>query len=248
MHKSIRFGLVLLPLLTLCSCYSNGFDEATNSFIESFNITSAMNNIKVASLTKVSTLIDNGEILGKETTTIEFDKSDENNLYYYSLVTKEGSFASSSPDEPMYKERIINKIGENYEQYLNSDNSISISSVAESEINLLIQNFFYTQSTSDIYSNGYYYGDSIKINKMYWREFTFDESNEILTFKIINDNTIEDTLINNTFSVNKYGMLLTQETSTKEFPGTLEATTEVKANYDSIDEYHKIEELDNEEK
>ena len=77
MHKSIRFGLVLLPLLTLCSCYSNGFDEATNSFIESFNITSAMNNIKVASLTKVSTLIDNGEILGKETTTIEFDKSDE---------------------------------------------------------------------------------------------------------------------------------------------------------------------------
>ena len=248
MLKKSKFLIIISPLLILTSCYSDGFDEVTNTFIESFSATEALNNVNIASLTQVSTLLDDGKEIGKETKVIEFDKNDDDSIYYHSITSRSGSLLEEYPDEPSYKERVIHKINNEYKVYLNSDEEISIETISENQIKSLIQNFFYTQSTSEIYTNGYYYGDSIKINKMYWREFDFDEENQTLTFTIVNDNTVEDVLINNTFMVNSYGMLLSQETSTKEFPGTLEATTIVKATYDKLDTYYDIEELNNEKK
>lgn len=246
MLKISKFLIIFSSLLILTSCYNVGFDEVTNNFIESFSATEALNEVNIASLTQISTLLDDGKEVGKETKIIEFDKTDDSSIYYHSITTRSGTLLEEYPDEPSYKERVIHKVDNEYKVYLNSDDEVSIESISESQVKTLIQNFFYTQSTSDIYTNGYYYGDSIKINKVYWREFDFDEKNQTLTFTIFNDNTVEDVLINNTFTVNSYGMLLSQETSTREFPGTLEALTSVKANYDKIDIYYDIEELNNE--
>ena len=245
--KFIKSFLLVNLLPLLFSCSYGGFDEETGAFVESFAISEAMNNTKIASLTKTSILLDNDVIIGEEVETIEFDKSDSNNIYYYYKLEKSGEFISNEGDEPNYKERIINKLDSTYKEYLVNDEATSLNDINESEINLLIQNFFYTQETSGIYTTGYYYGDSIKINTQFYREFKYDKEEETLTFQIINDITNENYLINNTFKVNKYGMLLTQETSTKEVEGTKEAKTIVEANYSKIDNYHDISEIINEE-
>ena len=82
-----------------------------------------------------------------------------------------------------------------------------------------------------MYLDGYYYGDSIKINRKYYELFTLDEENEILNYKLFNDNTHPDYVVNITFSVNNFGMLLNLETTTKELEGSLCSFSEVTSIY-----------------
>ena len=118
-----------------------------------------------------------------------------------------------------------------YFRYLIEDDQSSKSEISKDTITTYFKKFFYTSDAGNMYLDGYYYGDSIKINRKYYELFTLDEENEILNYKLFNDNTHPDYVVNTTFSVNKFGMLLNLETSTKELEGSLCSFSEVTSIY-----------------
>ena len=220
--------LLIIPFL-LVSCTYDGFDKVTSDFIENFNIKDAYSSTNTVTLNRVSRIYnykDNSEKdISNSYTTIIFDKSDANNLYYFEEV-KEYKGEKNS-----LKSVEIKKEDDKYFRYLIEDDQSSKSEISKDTITTYFKKFFYTSDAGNMYLDGYYYGDSIKINRKYYELFTLDEENEILNYKLFNDNTHPDYVVNTTFSVNKFGMLLNLETSTKELEGSLCSFSEVTSIY-----------------
>ena len=220
--------LLIIPFL-LVSCTYDGFDKVTSDFIENFNIKDAYSSTNTVTLNRVSRIYnykDNSEKdISNSYTTIIFDKSDVNNLYYFEEV-KEYKGEKNS-----LKSVEIKKEDDKYFRYLIEDDQSSKSEISKDTITTYFKKFFYTSDAGNMYLDGYYYGDSIKINRKYYELFTLDEENEILNYKLFNDNTHPDYVVNTTFSVNKFGMLLNLETSTKELEGSLCSFSEVTSIY-----------------
>ena len=220
--------LLIIPFL-LVSCTYDGFDKVTSDFIENFNIKDAYSSTNTVTLNRVSRIYnykDNSEKdISNSYTTIIFDKSDVNNLYYFEEV-KEYKGEKNS-----LKSVEIKKEDDKYFRYLIEDDQSSKSEISKDTITTYFKKFFYTSDAGNMYLDGYYYGDSIKINRKYYELFTLDEENEILNYKLFNDNTHPDYVVNTTFSVNKFGMLLNLETTTKELEGSLCSFSEVTSIY-----------------
>ena len=220
--------LLIIPFL-LVSCTYDGFDKVTSDFIENFNIKDAYNSTNTVTLNRVSRIYnykDNSEKdISNSYTTIIFDKSDANNLYYFEEVKEYKSEKNS------LKSVEIKKEDDKYFRYLIEDDQSSKSEISKDTITTYFKKFFYTSDAGNMYLDGYYYGDSIKINRKYYELFTLDEENEILNYKLFNDNTHPDYVVNTTFSVNKFGMLLNLETTTKELEGSLCSFSEVTSIY-----------------
>ena len=220
--------LLIIPFL-LVSCTYDGFDKVTSDFIENFNIKDAYSSTNTVTLNRVSRIYnykDNSEKdISNSYTTIIFDKSDANNLYYFEEVKEYKSEKNS------LKSVEIKKEDDKYFRYLIEDDQSSKSEISKDTITTYFKKFFYTSDAGNMYLDGYYYGDSIKINRTYYELFTLDEENEILNYKLFNDNTHPDYVVNTTFSVNKFGMLLNLETTTKELEGSLCSFSEVTSIY-----------------
>ena len=220
--------LLIIPFL-LVSCTYDGFDKVTSDFIENFNIKDAYSSTNTVTLNRVSRIYnykDNSEKdISNSYTTIIFDKSDANNLYYFEEVKEYKSEKNS------LKSVEIKKEDDKYFRYLIEDDQSSKSEISKDTITTYFKKFFYTSDAGNMYLDGYYYGDSIKINRKYYELFTLDEENEILNYKLFNDNTHPDYVVNTTFSVNKFGMLLNLETTTKEREGSLCSFSEVTSIY-----------------
>lgn len=220
--------LLIIPFL-LVSCTYDGFDKVTSDFIENFNIKDAYNSTNTVTLNRVSRIYnykDNSEKdISNSYTTIIFDKSDANNLYYFEEVKE------YKDEKNSLKSVEIKKEDEKYFRYLIEDDQSSKSEISKDTITTYFKKFFYTSDAGNMYLDGYYYGDSIKINRKYYELFTLDEENEILNYKLFNDNTHPDYVVNTTFSVNKFGMLLNLETTTKELEGSLCSFSEVTSIY-----------------
>ena len=220
--------LLIIPFL-LVSCTYDGFDKVTSDFIENFNIKDAYNSTNTVTLNRVSRIYnykDNSEKdITNSYTTIIFDKSDANNLYYFEEVKE------YKDEKNSLKSVEIKKEDDKYFRYLIEDDQSSKSEISKDAITTYFKKFFYTSDAGNMYLDGYYYGDSIKINRKYYELFTLDEENEILNYKLFNDNTHPDYVVNTTFSVNKFGMLLNLETSAKELEGSLCSYSEVTSIY-----------------
>ena len=220
--------LLIIPFL-LVSCTYDGFDKVTSDFIENFNIKDAYSSTNTVTLNRVSRIYnykDNSEKdISNSYTTIIFDKSDANNLYYFEEVKEYKS------EKNFLKSVEIKKEDDKYFRYLIEDDQSSKSEISKDTITTYFKKFFYTSDAGNMYLDGYYYGDSIKINRKYYELFTLDEENEILNYKLFNDNTHPDYVVNTTFSVNKFGMLLNLETTTKELEGSLCSFSEVTSIY-----------------
>ena len=220
--------LLIIPFL-LVSCTYDGFDKVTSDFIENFNIKDAYSSTNTVTLNRVSRIYnykDNSEKdISNSYTTIIFDKSDANNLYYFEEVKEYKSEKNS------LKSVEIKKEDDKYFRYLIEDDQSSKSEISKDTITTYFKKFFYTSDAGNMYLDDYYYGDSIKINRKYYELFTLDEENEILNYKLFNDNTHPDYVVNTTFSVNKFGMLLNLETTTKELEGSLCSFSEVTSIY-----------------
>ena len=220
--------LLIIPFL-LVSCTYDGFDKVTSDFIENFNIKDAYSSTNTVTLNRVSRIYnykDNSEKdISNSYTTIIFDKSDANNLYYFEEVKEYKSEKNS------LKSVEIKKEDDKYFRYLIEDDQSSKSEISKDTITTYFKKFFYTSDAGNMYLDGYYYGDSIKINRKYYELFTLDEENEILNYKLFNDNTHPDYVVNTTFSVNKFGMLLNLETTTTALEGSLCSFSEVTSIY-----------------
>lgn len=220
--------LLIIPFL-LVSCTYDGFDKVTSDFIENFNIKDAYSSTNTVTLNRVSRIYnykDNSEKdISNSYTTIIFDKSDANNLYYFEEVKE------YKDEKNSLKSVEIKKEDDKYFRYLIEDDQSSKSEISKDTITTYFKKFFYTSDAGNMYLDGYYYGDSIKINRKYYELFTLDEENEILNYKLFNDNTHPDYVVNTTFSVNKFGMLLNLETTAKELEGSLCSFSEVTSKY-----------------
>ena len=123
--------LLIIPFL-LVSCTYDGFDKVTSDFIENFNIRDAYSSTNTVTLNRVSRIYnykDNSEKdISNSYTTIIFDKSDANNLYYFEEVKEYKSEKNS------LKSVEIKKEDDKYFRYLIEDDQSSKSEISKDTI------------------------------------------------------------------------------------------------------------------
>lgn len=204
-------------LVSLSSCDIPQFDDEYYDFIEYFSIGKAMKNCPKGQLEYSSTLYRGDSSVGNETSTFEYDISDNTNYYsnrinvYSGELIKDGIVKIQRTiikEESNYKDILIQDIEEN--GIITQD--VSENNIISQEAYSLIAAFFSQTSTEDNSNNysegGLYYGDNLKLMAKYQKYMFLDSEKEILTVKFPKMNLGEGEYLEYGYTVNKYGMVI----------------------------------------
>ncbi len=188
----------------LSSCGQNELRSDIKEFVASFSLTESMELYKHAGYTSIKESLING-VKTSETTTLNFDISDLENISYdFKVVTK----INDGNEE--IKEKLITKVEEKY--FLNETEKEPVEYTVDN-IKLLIQDFFFTKTMYEgtYHSNGMYYGDLILETARDLQGFIeINQENQLYIFYHKTQGKVDgkDSMVEQYYSVNKHGMLV----------------------------------------
>lgn len=199
------FITVLIPLISLLtSCANKNVRSDILEFIASFSIDSAIANYPVASYTREDISIENDKT-SKVITTMSINRSDHNNLAYdYREITYE---------EEVEKSNIHRYIEKNNDEYTYVTDSSSLTK-SEEEVNALINTFFYTYTSDNIYLGGMFMGDTFRdIIPDIQDLVVIDNENKLLVYSYLNimNDENKEVKIEQIVTLDNYGMLVKED-------------------------------------
>ena len=213
-RKAFRISpLIIVSLFALSSCNRTDFEGKMKDFVNNFNFDSAFENTKSCTATYIQNDIQNDSIVDYARQYYVFANDSISPYYYY-----KGEFSGQYAIDVgvYYQEELAYFKNGNYfyQQKVNSEEVQTIE-IDKDGLSDKIISYFYTNLESGYHRYGKYYGDNIMINGgSYAFLFTLDEENETLTYNLVNDISYSGYIINNKFTVDKYGMLLKSDMST----------------------------------
>lgn len=195
---------LIMTMSLLSSCGQNELRSDIKEFVASFSLSESINTYKCAGYTSIKeTLIDGYKT--NENITMSFDVSDSENLKYnFKKITK-----INDQSEQIY-EKFITKDEEKY--FLNETDKHPVE-YSVSQINLLVQDFFYTKTMYEgtYHCNGMYYGDLILETAKDLQGFIeINQENSLYIFYHFTQGKVDgkDSKVEQYYSVNKLGMLV----------------------------------------
>ena len=163
--KISLLGLLVVLLVSLASCNTEIPDGEIKDFVLKFNYDQSFEETKIADSVMVSSIYKDGVLEGSITTYTYIDHSDL--LYHYSKTIVTGSYYGTGLDEfNYYLKETISYIDEsgNAVAYEKTDGKIESLTYSPSDIEYLINSFFYTKLEAGYHQGGMYYGDYISAN------------------------------------------------------------------------------------
>ncbi len=235
MRKSFRLIPIMLVGLTLTSC--DNVPEDIRAFIDTFDYDRAYLNTNKALLTLSYEIYDlDNNLTDYNYTTYYFSKIDEDNLIVNEIGEYSGSYAESNECESYML--VMAKDEGTYIQVEVLDSETTSTIIDEDIVLEEIEDFFYRSDASGIKTYGYFYGEDIEnvISNQY-AYFSLIEEGTCLRYGV-GELELEDSIINLTYSVNKYGMLYywEQEIYGEDtfFHGTITISYNEEVNYEEI--------------
>ena len=211
-------GLLIVLLIALVSCSKEIPEGEIKDFVLSFDYEECFENVKIADSTMVSSIYKDGTLEGSITTYTYIYKSDL--VYHYSKTIVSGSYYGIGIDQFNYyqKETIsyINELG-NAVCYEKTDGIIEELTYSPSDVEYLINSFFYTKLEAGYHQGGMCYGDYISANcAKYYDCFSLldDKTLQYQINTMSKDENKQEVITMHKYSVNEYGMVLNLSTKT----------------------------------
>ena len=218
-RRFVAICLTVISLLT--SCGKAKLRSDIIEFIASFSIDLAVENYPSASYKRENISTENG-VTSKEVKTMSINRKNPDNLaYIYEEITYENDVEKTS------LKRYIEKNNDKY-LYVSEEGSIE---KTKEQVNALINNFFYTSSSNNIYTGGMFMGDAFReILPDIQDLVTIDSENKLLVYSYVNvmneDN--KEVRIAQDVTLDQYGMLVKEDMVKTSDLGVFETHIEVK--------------------
>lgn len=209
--------ILILCIISLAACKKNIPEGEIKTFVEGFNFEETYKHTKYAtSIVTSSHYVDN-ILQGTITTYTYIDMSE--GKYHYSKTSLNGDYYGNGEDQFAYYEQetitYLDDFG-NVVAYALTDGTIEELKYRPEDLDLLINNFFYTNSEYGYHKGGTYYGDYILANcAKNYHLFSLNDDKTILNYQIntfYNGKDEQKILIMHQFMVNKWGMILNLST------------------------------------
>lgn len=217
--KSLLLVVIMFLLLSLSGCRKKIPDGEIKNFVLNFDYDKAYNNTLSGESVRESLIYNEGILEGTITIYTYFDKS--NGLYHYSKTVVSGSYYGVELDQYNYHEKeTITYLDENGNvvAYEKVDGQVNQLTYIKSDLEFLINNFFYTELSSGYHQGGTYYGDYIYANcAKYYKCFSLNEDKSQLIYQIntmSTDKLKNEVVTMHKFNVNPLGMVLDLSTKT----------------------------------
>lgn len=234
MNKIEKSLFLLVPFLslTLSSCLRGNIPEGPiKDLLDSFNVTDAREFATTAQLKSTITDYVGGKITGRVDTTFEFDaRNDQYYIYRHQLF--EGTYVVGDLKELEYLVYSLDKENIRFFHKTYRNNVLDDKTLLQDDVRERVRNFFYLKEDSGFHQGGQYFGDVLYVNGYrYHMNLTLNEKKETLTYKLVNDATHDGVLINQSYTVNKYGMLLNYTNSALNRENSDEISTTISVIY-----------------
>ena len=210
--KICLLGLLFFLLFSLVGCNIEIPEGEIKNFVLNFDYNKSVENISIAESTMVSWIYKVGALEGSISTYTYIDHS--KNLYHYSKTIVSGNYYGTGLDQFNYYEKeTISDIDEkgNAIAYEKTDGKIEVMSYSPSDIEYLINSFFYSELESGYHQGGMYYGDYISTNCAKYYECFSLLDEKIFQYKIntiSKDEKEQEVITMHKYTVNEDAMLL----------------------------------------
>lgn len=241
--KMCFLGFFIISLLLLASCNNKIPDGAIKDFVLNFDYDKSFETTKIADSIMVSSIYKDGVLEGMITTYTYIDHTDK--LYHYSKTTVSGTYFGTGIDQFNYKtNETISYIDEdgNAVAYEKTDGQIKTMSYAPSDIEYLINSFFYTKLEAGYHQGGMYYGDYINANCGKYYECFSLLNEKTLQYEIntiSKDENKQEVVTMHKYTVNENGMVLKLSTKSMYRLNT-DTYTETSVTCDYSSQFNKI--------
>lgn len=228
-HKKSIWPLLLF-LLTGCTYDIPEGD--IKDFVDRLNYNLAYQHVNTGKSIITATYYIDGNIDGQICSTTIFDKTGDTK-YYYSNTDVFGSFIGDSSDQYTFSNQQILTYLDSEQKvkvFKKTDGNLEKISYREEDINVSINNFFYSELNAGYHRGGVYYGDYIKANcGRFYAFFSLNEDKTILRYAVItksvNDEKEEITAYHD-YTVDEFGMVISLiSTTTYEAKNVVMETT-----------------------
>ncbi len=244
--KKIFLGFLLVIVLVLTSCGKKIPEGDIKDFVSMLKYSDAYDYVDNAKSVTTIKHYENKQEDGCLEMEIWIDKKDIKYRYSKSYVNgyfygdKEGQYTFNNQETICYTYD-----NEAIYAYQKTDNKYDDIKYSPDDVNLSINNFFYTELEAGIYRGGFYYGDYVRINcANYYQQFSLNEDKTELTYSIntvTKDRDGYEILTMHSFTINSYGMLLSLSSIAKNNEKGLKTETVTKIVYNTS--FEKIMEL-----
>lgn len=249
-HMKIKkiFLLGILGILLLCvvGCNKEIPDGEIKDFVLNFDYNKSFDNTLVAESTMVSSIYKDGVLDGSITIYTYIDHNYPN--YHYSKTTVSGSYYGTGVDQFNYYEKetisYINESG-NAVAYEKTDGKIETMTYAPTDVEYLVDSFFYTKLEAGYHQGGMYYGDYILANcAKYYECFSLLDENTLQyqINTISKDESGQEVISMHKYTVNENAMIL-DLSSKAMFRLNTDTYTETSLNCDYNPQFNKIYEF-----
>lgn len=212
------WGLIVVLLISLVGCTTKIPEGEIKDFVLGFDYDKSFEETKVAESTITSSIYKDGELVGKITTYTYIEHQDS--LYHYSKTIVSGSYYGTGLDEFNYNlKETISYVDENGNAvaYEKTDGKVDTLIYSPSDVEYLINSFFYTKLEAGYHQGGMYYGDYISANcGKYYDCFNLidDETLQYQINTISKDENKQEVITMHKYTVNNLGMVLNLSTKT----------------------------------
>ncbi|MBR6517192.1 MAG: hypothetical protein IKT40_10190 [Bacilli bacterium] len=241
--KISLLGLLLILLLSLTSCNVEIPEGKIKDFVLSFDYEESFENTKVAESLMVSSIYKDGVLEGSIEIYNYIDHRES--FYHYSKTTVFGSYYGTDVDQFNYYEKetisYIDQKG-NALGYEKTDGNVEYMYYSPTDIEYLINSFFYTKLEAGYHQGGMYYGAYISANcgKYYDCFSLLDEKTLQYQINTISKDEDEQEIVTmHKYTVNEYGMILDLSSKTMYRLNT-DTYTETKVKCDYNSQFEKI--------
>lgn len=193
-------GFTLLPILLLTSCQTKSLRSDIKQFIASFSLEESINNYQYAGYNYV-TREEKNDVITVNEDHVDFDVRDDSSISYsYTHIVKENDVLKTN--------EFIYITTEDSKYYYESQVS-EIHEITKTEVDKEIITFFYKVEESGYHGQGMYYGDIVlDMIYDYQKYTTIDVENELLIIDYEFYYSKIDTKFKQTITVDKLGMLV----------------------------------------
>ncbi len=245
--KLSLLGLIALSLMFFTGCNMEIPEGKIRDFVLGFEYDKSFEETEVAESLMVSSIYKDGVLDGTITTYTHIDHSDS--LYHYSKTVVSGSYYGTDIDEfNYYLKETISYIDENGNAiaYEKTDGKIDILTYSPTDIEYLVNSFFYTKLEAGYHQGGMYYGDYISANCAKYYECFSLIDDLTLQYQIntsSKDEKEQEVITMHKYTVNELGMVLDLSTKTMYRLNT-DTYTETKIKCDYQSQFEKIYHFD----
>ncbi|MCH5180656.1 MAG: hypothetical protein J1F32_05555 [Erysipelotrichales bacterium] len=247
MKKSnLKKAIWILPIL-LTGCTYDIPEGDIKDFVDRLNFDLAYQHVNTGKSVITATYYINGEVDGKVCSTTYFDKTDDTK-YYYINTEVDGSFIGDGEDQYTYSnEQILTYLDtdESVKAFKKTDGNLDKITYRLEDLNISINNFFYTELESGYHRGGVYYGDYIVANcGRYYSCFSLNEDKTCLRYAVNTKsvNSEGDSIYTmHDFTVDEFGMIINLSSKSLYYEKNITIETTIACEYNM--EVEKITEL-----